>query len=568
MWIRSRFLNRFSPSSQTSFAIYLTADFAQVTSLQNLVARFEGRIDEVNKDLEEIHAVEEAQAQARENLRKKAHRISLAHQHSKESHPGITQPALQPHPPAGSQPFAFHYVGPPEPTDTAMDVPPKNLKRRRQGGDVGNSSNPVREHREQAVLSGGKQRKNGSSISSFYSEPSSPKEKGIAKSPERRSRSTATAKSVAQESDDLNDDDDYGSDTETVEALYESKRAPKDETITQVMTLLNVLVEKVNNLLENVPPTLTTVPKNVHPVVAQHLVASGQRRPPVPKDNFMPWNQNENDNRPACPVKRPVERVAALAYVRVAFATCLGRKSKKDPLPPGPPDGVAAPTRQEFWVRWLEPFNSDFNTAACGIVTRQIMEDFPTLFTENCFEDLFKMVAAHMKYNILLYRRQHLPAGDISEAKRLAAASSNWRRHTIFQKRIYITSTVKALRRHRRLLNDLGIDGTSSDEEDPQTPGLYKVKRIKQLSSSVVQLKQKLDDAYEALVKVPNRKGSRGRKQVRTAESSSRKFRIKGLPVNCVNRIWYNRLSSVQKDVFRFADYEYDFKFPDEILKM
>ncbi|KAG8713607.1 hypothetical protein FRC11_011642 [Ceratobasidium sp. 423] len=222
------------------------------------------------------------------------------------------------------------------------------------------------------------------------------------------------------------DTNDYGSGTDTVMALYKNKCAPKDETIMQVMTLLNGLVAKVNNLLDKLPPKPPSTLKSMHPIIAQHLVASGQRQLAAPKDNFSPWDQTKDDDCPMDPIKCPVERVAALAYVQVTFAECLGCRTKKDLLPPSPPDDVKLPMGQSFWVKWSELYNSEFNTTTCDIVTQKVMETFPTMFLEECYKDLFKMV-------------------------------------------------------------DLEVEGMSSDEEDPQTPGLYRVKHIKQLLLSIIQ---------------------------------------------------------------------------------
>ncbi|KAG9087250.1 hypothetical protein FRC06_002623, partial [Ceratobasidium sp. 370] len=146
--------------------------------------------------------------------------------------------------------------------------------------------------------------------------------------------------------------------------------------------------------------------------------------------------------------------------------------------------------------------------------------------------------------------------------------SANRRMHTTFNHRMHVVNTIPKLMKHKRLMVQLGIEGTSSDEEDPDAPGVYRVKQIKQLSSSVRELKRKLDDAYEVLEKGRKVKGSWGRKRIPTNELSSRKFRIKGLPQNCLNRAWMSRLSDTQKSFFKFADYDYDFTFPDEILKL
>jgi hypothetical protein len=53
-----------------------------------------------------------------------------------------------------------------------------------------------------------------------------------------------------------------------------------------------------------------------------------------------------------------------------------------------------------------------------------------------------------------------------------------------------VVKEVPELNDHKRLLVDLGIDGTSSDEEDTERPGYYNVRKIKQLSSQVQELKE------------------------------------------------------------------------------
>ncbi|KAG8686298.1 hypothetical protein FRC11_009181, partial [Ceratobasidium sp. 423] len=329
-------------------------------------------------------------------------------QHSKENQlatQSVAQPQTEP------EQYVLQYISSDDPVDIAMSQEEqlsKNLKQQHQDMDTRTAKNTARDFRQ--------------CTSSIL--PSVEPTKVTA--PGKRARQTflSNVKAASQTSAFTNDED-YGSDMETVAALYENKWALKDETIGQVMTLLSVLVKKVNHLLDMLPSEPTPVLKNVHPVVAQHLVASGQRHPAAPQDNFKPWDQTEDDNHPMDPVKCPVKRVAVLAYVQVAFAQFLGHKSKKDPLPPGPPDNIESPTPKEFWVRWNEPYNSAFNAATCEIVTWKIMEDFPTLFMEDFYDDLFKVVAAHLKYNISLYCCQHLPPGDTSEAKQLLAASSN-----------------------------------------------------------------------------------------------------------------------------------------------
>ncbi|KAG9094897.1 hypothetical protein FS749_011575 [Ceratobasidium sp. UAMH 11750] len=358
-------------------------------------------------------------------------------------------------------------------------------------------------------------------------------------------------------------EDDCMSDAETIVSVYEDPHAPSDQTIVHILTLLEALVKRVDEILTkppqpapaNPPPTGERIP------VPKPYQSKRRANPPV-------WDQTIDDNRPAGARTREPARTAVLVYIRSCFLRALGLGSPKEHLPPGPTIDVEAPTIDNFYLKWDESHRSEFNRAACHLITDLMVTEWPSIFTGDNWDDLFQMVSGHAKYLIRRYRREQLPPEDESERKRHLASSANRRMHTTWENRMYVIDSVPALKTHRTLFLELGIEGTSSDEEDPENPRVYKVKRIKQLSSSVRELKQKLDEAYEVLEKGPGHRGSKGRTRVRTNEPSTRDFRIKGLPINCVNRVWYNRLTEAQKSYFKFIPYDYKFTFPDEILKM
>jgi hypothetical protein len=59
-----------------------------------------------------------------------------------------------------------------------------------------------------------------------------------------------------------------------------------------------------------------------------------------------------------------------------------------------------------------------------------------------------------------------------------------------FRHRMHVIDTIPQLKIHRQLFLDLGVDGTSSDEEDLGNPGVFLVKQRKELSSYVNDLKR------------------------------------------------------------------------------
>ncbi|KAG8690315.1 hypothetical protein FRC11_012427 [Ceratobasidium sp. 423] len=285
----------------------------QASSLKALMDRFDGHLDEVSCKMGEVEAMEEEQAQARQKLHEKVHAIWLACGGHLNKTPLATQPTPQPH--TQPEPFVLQYIGPSQPVNIMMDEVEES--------DIRLPSNDAQTYQEWLASFEGEAPRAmppaPSNLSSCYSGQSIPDPSKLVKVTKLgkvrgqvslSTRIPASGGGYLSNSDD--DTNNYGSDTDTVVVLYKNKCAPKDETIMQVMTLLNGLVAKVNNLLDKLPPKPPSTLKSMHPIIAQHLVTSGQRQPAAPKDNFSPWDQTKDDDCPMDPIKRPVERVAAL----------------------------------------------------------------------------------------------------------------------------------------------------------------------------------------------------------------------------------------------------------------
>lgn len=63
--------------------------------------------------------------------------------------------------------------------------------------------------------------------------------------------------------------------------------------------------------------------------------------------------------------------------------------------------------------------------------------------------------------------------------------------YQLFSQRLEVCSKLPAFRlKHQQLIVELGVEGTSSDEEDPAKPGSYLIKRRKEFSHKVRDLKR------------------------------------------------------------------------------
>ncbi|KAG8696990.1 hypothetical protein FRC08_006802 [Ceratobasidium sp. 394] len=279
-----------------------------------------------------------------------------------------------------------------------------------------------------------------------------------------------------------------------------------------------------------------------------------------------PWDQDEEYVCTDGPLRREKQRVALSGYIRLILGQLLGLKDKKNPLPHGPPPEVAAPTAAAFYVKWNESEKSEFNAIAARIIALRVVADYPSLCD---LDEIHDMVTGHIKYLRARYRRQTDPKYMAQESHHLLSSSTGTRKRTLYEHRLRIINAIPALAQHGRLIETLGLEGTSSDEEDLTrgVHGIYVIKRRKQLSSKVNHLKRQLDLAYSIHFKGPGSKGNQLRKRVDTGLVSKRRLRIPGLPTSCMDPGWLATLTDVQKGMYEFRDMKYDFSFPQELLE-
>ncbi|KAG9124504.1 hypothetical protein FRC07_011389 [Ceratobasidium sp. 392] len=298
------------------------------------------------------------------------------------------------------------------------------------------------------------------------------------------------------------------------------------------------------------------------------------------------WKQDVMDERPAGRRPQNPTRLLLLGYIRQTVLALLGRKSRKEMLPDGPPENISGPTETMFYIQWTESEKSTFNRIAANVVATKVIKEWPQLCSEDDRDSLHAMAIQHIRYLIKLYKRQRLPGDDPQEKIRRLRCSVDTRKRTVrpysynvlvlsaddltfqlFEQRLKAVTVIPGIQKHRQLIIELGIQGTSSDEEDPNDRNHYLVNRRKEFSTELNELKQKIDYVYKTHYKTVGSKGSPVRQRAPSGKVSTRRFQIENLPRSIMSRKWLSTLTKNQIALHKFNDFEYNFSFPDELLK-
>ncbi|KAG8697876.1 hypothetical protein FRC11_014780, partial [Ceratobasidium sp. 423] len=120
-----------------------------------------------------------------------------------------------------------------------------------------------------------------------------------------------------------------------------------------------------------------------------------------------------------------------------------------------------------------------------------ILMEQPGMLSSDEVAELPSMVSKHIKYLCRCYKDQNRDDADDFNTRRLNRCSAGTRKRQLFSTRLQVLDMFPtSLMKHRHLIVHLGVDGTSSDEEEPKGSGIYKIKNKPELSSKVTLLKR------------------------------------------------------------------------------
>ncbi|QRV87066.1 hypothetical protein RhiJN_15084 [Ceratobasidium sp. AG-Ba] len=290
--------------------------------------------------------------------------------------------------------------------------------------------------------------------------------------------------------------------------------------------------------------------------------------PPKPPQDPV-WNQSIPCTLPAGRQARAARHTQILAAIREAMLKLLNIPplKKGGTLPPPPLPAIHVLTREYFALRWDETEKSTFNRSAAGILTQVMLENGEGSLTANEKENLPKMIQQHIRYLCRQYKNENRSDAKVFNARRLKNCAKDSRKRTLFETRMRVIDRFPvALGKHRQLMVHLGVSGTSSDEEDENNPQIFKIRRRRELSTQVAQLKSNLDFVYALYYKGPGSKGSQLHHRIPSELIATRPLSIAGLPITCLNRGWLSELSEAEKEFYRFQPHKYDYAFPQELF--
>ncbi|CAE6487538.1 unnamed protein product [Rhizoctonia solani] len=355
-------------------------------------------------------------------------------------------------------------------------------------------------------------------------------------------------------------------DDDVVLSLYKEPRGGDVADLRKLCDMVHKLLEDQAELVHSVQQIdartrqVATNPQN-------NSTAGGTYVSPPEPHSPINWDQGIQYDAPAGRRRRAERRVLIMGLIRETIFRLLSRSSVHDPLPPPPPSGLRVPTALNFGIRWQESEKSIFNRSAADVVAQIIAMEQPGMLSSDEAIELPSMVSKHIKYLCRCYKDQNRDDAEEFNVRRLSRCGAGTRKRQLFATRLQVLDMFpSSLGQHRHLIARLGVDGTSSDEEEPRGSGIYKIKNKPQLSSKITLLKRDLDHVYQLYFKGPGTKGNQVHRRIPSSINSTRPFLIQGLPLSCVSRAWYQGLDLAEKEFYQFSPHPYDFSFPTSLL--
>ncbi|KAG9123434.1 hypothetical protein FRC07_014951, partial [Ceratobasidium sp. 392] len=271
---------------------------------------------------------------------------------------------------------------------------------------------------------------------------------------------------------------------------------------------------------------------------------SSSNQPPRTSPHQPPKTVNRDQGipstEPAGRQPRLARRVLIQKEIRLTIVGLLKLNTTKPKPPlPLPAAEIRFPTAENFGIRWEEKERSMFNLLAAKLVVEQVCRAWKhAQLTQAEKEELPAMVREHIRYMCRIHINALKPNAQAIKKIQLKGASvASWRQTVL--------DWFPELMKHQNLFIRLGLQGTSSNEEDPNQPKVYLIKRIKELSTRVHILKSKINKVYILWLKGAGTKGSQMHCRVPSDKVSKRLIKVEGLLVTCLNRAWFRSLSAL-----------------------
>ncbi|RPD73846.1 hypothetical protein L226DRAFT_571764 [Lentinus tigrinus ALCF2SS1-7] len=144
------------------------------------------------------------------------------------------------------------------------------------------------------------------------------------------------------------------------------------------------------------------------------------------------------------------------------------------------------------------------------------------------------------------------------------------RKYTLFQRRYAIVTRYRILRPHIKILQRLGVNGMSSDEEEEGAPFVrYRVLIKPWRSEAVTKFLRALDALHRRYRKTGgsgSKRGSPPRLRCLSTEESTSK-EVPRLPINAYNERWYSEQKGLKRDDIAARPTPYNFDLDVAVIQ-
>ncbi|KAI0695272.1 hypothetical protein C8T65DRAFT_584444 [Cerioporus squamosus] len=277
--------------------------------------------------------------------------------------------------------------------------------------------------------------------------------------------------------------------------------------------------------------------------------------------------------------------MSSQADVQAHALRLLGRKDKDSPFPKrsiakpalvrgfDPKEGECC-TARRFCVDILGTPASEWNTSA----TKVFVNDFLTVPQHACrnrkkvqamFRSHFKTLQRH--YEKCGNRSKHSSKGKgKGKAENSDEGDRYQRKYTLFHRRHAMVSRYGVLRPHVRILERLGINGMSSDEEDEGAPFVRYRVLVKPWRSKVVTAFLRALDALHRRYRKRGDSGSKRGSPPRLrylCDRESTSMAVPKLPINAYDDVWYEKQTGLKKDDLAARPTPYNFDIDESVIQ-
>ncbi|KAK7686689.1 hypothetical protein QCA50_010289 [Cerrena zonata] len=190
-------------------------------------------------------------------------------------------------------------------------------------------------------------------------------------------------------------------------------------------------------------------------------------------------------------------------------------------------------------------------------------------YTETNKDRIRKAFRRHLDYLHDKYKKQFKPPAVLEQQKRERAKSE--RRAALFRRRLDAAENFEDLKRHVTMLQRLGPNGMSSDEEDHENGVVqYKV-LVKEWRAEELTPWLRVFDAavrYSRLEPFPRLRGCHPRIRHSSEQQGSTTTGVTGLPHNAYNERWLQSLTAYRREQLDASEESYEFQHTPRAMMM